>query len=141
MTEAEFDHIATNLKQIADEDYLLLMFKDGRPIGFSVALPNINEVLINIKDGKLLPTGLFKLMSGMKKIETVRVLTLGIIKEYQHAGFGSLLYIETIQRAIRKGIRGGEMSWILEDNEPMNRAIEMLGSHKHKSYRIYHQDF
>jgi len=138
MTTEEILHAANDLKQIADEDFLLLAEKDGKPVGFSVTLPNINEILINIRNGKLLPTGLFKLLTGMKKIRNVRVVMLGVVKDLQKAGLGSIFYVETLRRAMERGLDGGEMSWILEDNYPMNSAIEMFGSKCHKTYRIYH---
>ncbi len=136
-TDAEINHIADDLKQIADEDLLFMAEKEGKPIGFSITLPNINEVLARIPDGKLFPSGIFKLLTGLKKIETVRVLILGVNKEYQFLGLGSIFYIRTIKRAYEKGYKAGEMSWILEDNLTMNRAIESLGSKLYKKYRIY----
>jgi hypothetical protein len=137
LTEKEIKHLASNLKQIADEEFILIAEKDGRPIGFSMTLLNINEIIKKIPNGKLFPTGIFKLLTGMKKIRNVRVVTLGVIREYQHLGLGPIFYIETIERAQRRGLDGGEMSWVLEDNEPMNKAIELLGSVKHKTYRVY----
>ena len=136
-TDAEFDLIANDLKDIADEDLMLLAEKDGKPIGFSISLPNINEIMEKIPDGKLLPTGIFKLLTGLKKIKTVRVIILGVTREFQHIGLGSIFYINTIRKAFEKGYTGGEMSWILEDNHAMNRAIEAFGSKIHKTYRIY----
>jgi hypothetical protein len=141
MTREEILHAAGDLKQIADEDYLYLAEKDGRPVAFSVTLPNINEALINIRSGKLFPTGIFKLLSGMKKIKNVRVLMLGVIKEYQTAGLGSVFYLESFKTGQRKGINGGELSWILEDNIPMNKAAEFMGAKKYKTYRVYEQKF
>ena len=136
-TNEEFDHIANDLKDIADEDLMLLAEKDGKPVGFSITLPNINEIMEKIPDGKLLPTGIFKLLTGIKKIKTVRVIILGVVKEFQHLGLGSIFYINTIRKAYEKGYWGGEMSWILEDNHTMNRAIEAFGSKIYKKYRIY----
>jgi len=141
MTDDEFDHLAADMKQVADEDFIYIVEKDGKAVGFSLTLPNINEVLIKIKNGKLFPSGLFKLLFGMKKIKTVRVITLGIIKEFQFAGFSSIIILKTIKTALDKGMQGGEMSWILEDNHAMNSPIESLGSKKHKTYRIYQKLF
>lgn len=141
MTDDEFNHLAADMKQVADPDFIFIVEKEGKPVGFSLTLPNINEVLIKIKNGKLLPTGLFKLLFGLKKVKTVRVITLGIIKEYQFAGFSSIMILKTIKTAFDKGLLGGEMSWILEDNHAMNSPIESLGSKKHKIYRIYQQNF
>ncbi len=140
-TDAEFDAIAADLKDIADEDFLFMAEKEGEPIGFGISLPNINEIMARIPNGKLLPFGIFKLLTGMKKIKTVRTIILGVKKEYQHIGLGAIFYLKSIQAAERKGLWGGEMSWILEDNIPMNKAIEGFGSKRYKTYRIYSQSF
>ncbi len=136
-TNEEIDHLGADLKQIVIEEFVLLAFKDGRPIGFLLCIPNINEILIKNRSGRLFPTGIFKLLTGMKKIKTVRTITLGIVKDFQHIGLGTILYTENIRRAQRRNLIGGEMSWILEDNEAMNRPIELLGSKLYKIYRIY----
>ncbi|MGD9488480.1 MAG: N-acetyltransferase [Calditrichaceae bacterium] len=136
-TDEEINHVAADLKDIADENLLLLAEKNGEPIGFSVTLPNVNEIFAKIPNGRLLPTGIFKLLTGLKKIKTVRVVILGVKKEYQFLGLGAIFYIESIRRARKLGYQAGEMSWILEDNHAMNRAIEAVGSRIYKKYRIY----
>lgn len=136
-TNEEIDHMAADLKQIVIDEFVLLAFKDDRPIGFLLCIPNINEILIKNRSGRLFPAGIFRLLIGMKKIKTVRTITLGIIKDFQHIGLGTILYTELIRRAQRRNLDGGEMSWILEDNEAMNRPIEMLGSKLYKIYRVY----
>ena len=73
----------------------------------------------------------------LKKIKTVRVIILGVNKEFQFLGLGSIFYINTIRKAYEKGYTAGEMSWILEDNHTMSRAIEAFGSKIYKKYRIY----
>jgi hypothetical protein len=136
-TDDEINVLAKDLAQIADEDLLLLAEKESNPIAFSLTLPNINEVLKNMPNGRLFPTGIFKLLFGIKKIKYARVLVLGVKKEFQFLGLGSIFYIETIMRAKQKGYLGGEMSWILEDNYTMNKPIEDVGAKKYKTYRIY----
>jgi len=138
-TDDEIEYLAADLKQIAIEEFVVLAFKGERPIGFLLTLPNINEILIKNKSGRLFPTGLFKLMTGLKKVKTVRTITLGIVRDYQHLGLGTILYTDLIRRAQRRGLDGGEMSWVLEDNEAMNRPIELLGSKKYKIYRVYYK--
>jgi hypothetical protein len=139
-TDEEIDHLGADLKQIVIDDLVLLAFKGDRPIGFLLCIPNINEILIKNRNGRLFPTGLIKLMTGMKKIKTVRTITLGIVKDYQHIGLGTILYTQNIIRAQKRNLHGGEMSWVLEDNEAMNRPIELLGSKLYKIYRIYQKN-
>jgi hypothetical protein len=136
-TDEEIDHLGADLKQIVIEEFVLIAFKGERPIGFLLCIPNINEILINIPNGRLLPTGIFKLLIGMNNIKTVRTITLGIVKDFQHIGLGTILYTENVIRAQRRNLYGGEMSWVLEDNEAMNRPIELLGSRIYKKYRLY----
>jgi hypothetical protein len=39
--------------------------------------------------------------------------------------------------ALKIGYRSVELSWILEDNLPMNRINQSLGSIAYKTYRVY----
>ena len=45
----------------------------------------------------------------------------------------------TCRRPPPVGPRGGHMGWILETNEPMNRAMEGMGGRVVQRYRIYQQ--
>jgi hypothetical protein len=48
------------------------------------------------------------------------------------------LIIDNLRREARKlDIRTVEMSWILEDNAPMRRIIEVVGGDRYKTYRIF----
>jgi hypothetical protein len=137
-TDEEFDHMGKDLKLIVNPDYVLIGELDGKPIGFALSLPNINEILIKNPSGRIFPTGIFKLLLGKKKIKTCRIITLGIKKEYQTLGYDSVLYYETWRRATQlNNIIAGEASWILEDNLLMNRAAEVMNGELYRKYRIY----
>lgn len=137
MTDEEFDFLANDLKQIADPDYALIAEIHGKPVGFALALPDINQCLIHNKNGYLLP-GLWHLLTKKKNINLLRIIVLGILPEYQKTGADSVLYWELGTRGKPKGIEYGEASWILEDNEMMNRGLTttMLGR-VYKTYRLY----
>ena len=139
MTDEEFDHLAKNLKPVVVPDLGLIAEIDGQPVAFSLTLPDMNQALIHLK-GRLLPFGLLKLLWFQRKIDTVRIITLGVIHEHQKKGIDSILYLDTWRYAVKKGYRGGEMSWILENNTMMNRAAEMLGGKVYKTYRMYQME-
>ena len=65
---------------------------------------------------------------------------MGIIPEYQKRGIDALLYYEITKRAEKIGILKGEASWILEDNEMMNRGAEVMNGEVYKKYRVYEID-
>jgi GNAT superfamily N-acetyltransferase len=142
MSAAEFDHTSKSLKEVLWPEFCFLAFQGEKPIGFALTLPDINQVLKNIPNGKLLPFGIFKLLWGLrpssKKISRVRVITLGVIPEFRGTGVSTIFYLENYRQAKRMGLDGGEMSWILEDNTEMNSAIQQFAKSKpYKVYRMY----
>ncbi len=136
MTEGEFKHIAKILKPIADEDFILLAEKDGKPIGFSLCLPDINQVLKSL-NGRLFPFGIFKFLMKKKKINVLRVIIMGVNVEYHRKGIDAIFYQNIIKTGNKKNIIGGEISWVLEDNYAMVQAAEKLGANIYKTYRIF----
>jgi GNAT superfamily N-acetyltransferase len=138
MTEAEFNHMAKEMKPVVDADLVLLAEKaDGEPIGFLLALPDLNRAFKHLPDGRLFPFGLFKFLWQKRKIDTARLLTLGLKPGYQHLGLGAAMYTRLLQIGVGKGYKGAEGSWILEDNHEMCTALEKLGATLYKRYRVY----
>lgn len=137
MTESEFNYLAKDLKQILNKDFCLIAEHEGKMVGFALAIPDINQVLIKVKRGRLLPTGIFKLLFGLKKVDFYRVITLGVIEEYRKMGIEACFYAEIIRKAREIGVKGGEGSWILETNEMMNKGLQNMNAKVYKTYRIY----
>jgi GNAT superfamily N-acetyltransferase len=138
MDKAEFAHMAKTLKQILDPRIVSIAEHEGKSIGFSLALPDINQALIRLK-GKLFPLGLLKLLWHTKvsnKINQARMVIFGVVPDYQKRGIDSLLFVETFNRCAAAGYDTGELSWILESNEMMCRAAEGMGAVPYKRYRI-----
>jgi GNAT superfamily N-acetyltransferase len=135
-TDAEIDHVADGLRQFADLGIVFLAEIDGKPVGFSLPLPDMN-IAVHHMNGRMLPFGWAKYLWYKRKVDWLRVFALGVIQEYRGRGIDALLYYETAKAAIAKGYRHAEMSWILENNDMMNRAIEMFGAEVYKTYRIY----
>jgi GNAT superfamily N-acetyltransferase len=135
--ESEFAAFAADLKRIIDPDLVLFGERRGEPVGFLLALPNLNEVFIRIRDGRLLPFGLLKLLWHRRSVGSVRVILAGMRPEWQRRGVGSLLYSEIARRIKAKGYAAAELSWVLEENVLMNRAAHLVGGHVHKTYRVY----
>ncbi len=139
MTPAEFDHTAKDLKKILDPRLAFIAEDDGKPVGFSLALPDINIALKHAQ-GRLFPFGIFKILYYARKIHQARVITMGVLEEYRNKGIDTLFYIETFKRGVAAGYDWAETSWILEDNIAMNRAMKMIGGVIYKTYRIYEKE-
>lgn len=137
MTKDEFRFAASDMKAIVDTDFAYVAEHNGKAIGFSLTVPNLNEVTIKIKRGRLLPTGIFTLLMNQKKVKSVRIITLGVIEGYRKAGVDACFYAMNLEAAAKKNIDYGEASWILENNDMMNKALLHIGGKVYKKYRLY----
>lgn len=136
MTDAEFTHMAKQLKPVAVPELILFAEVGGQLAGFVLALPDLNVALKHL-NGRLLPLGWAKALWYSRSIHQIRVLTLGVLPQFRRTGAADLLYLTLIKNAKAKGMASGESSWILEDNTLMNQAIEHVGGVPYKTYRLY----
>ena len=136
LTEEEIDDLAKNLKPLVVPDLILFAYWGEEPIGFSVSLPDYNEVLKHL-NGKVGLLGGLKFLYYSRKITKVRVMLLGVKHAFQKKGVEGLLYFETFRRGTQKGYFQAECSWILEKNLLMQHGIEAMGGKRYKTYRIY----
>ena len=139
MAEDELEYSANRLKPLIVPDMTIIAEKDGEAVGFFGMLPDFNFVLRKMQ-GKLNPITLAKALYYSKKIPDTRVLLLGIKAEYRNRGVEAILLREAFKGLKRGKYQRVEFSWILEDNIPIIRIIEMVGGELYKRYRIYEKD-
>ncbi len=132
-TEAEIDHLKKQLGQVADQQISFMAEIEGKPVAFSLVLPDLNQALPGT-GGKLLPFGVFKLQ--FFKYTRMRLIALGILDEYHGRGLDALLYAETWWRGKSK-YSSGEFGWTLESNDGINNGMKALGAIPYKRYRIF----
>lgn len=139
-TENEMKHMVKRLRQFADPQ-LVIFAEDGagRPVGFAFGLPNYNEVLKKL-NGRLTPWGIVQFLLSRRRIKGMRAVVFGVVRDYQHTGLSYLLYSELEKNALLRGYEWGEMSWELEDNEPILRFSQSIGGKIYKKYRIYEKE-
>jgi GNAT superfamily N-acetyltransferase len=135
-TEAEFRHLADDLKLIVIPELSLLAYIEGRPVGFALPIPDINQVLIRM-NGRLLPTGIFTLLANKRKINVVRVAAMGVKKAFQNKGIDAIMVRYIQEHSTEHGIVAGDFSWILEENLPLRNMLEAWGAVHYKTHRIY----
>jgi hypothetical protein len=138
LSDKELKKMAEELKLIADPRITYLLYKDGEPAACLLGIPDINEVLSTNRSGRLFPTGIFKLLFGRKKIRTVRVVIMGVKQKFRRLGLDMVMIYHVFNDGLKKtNYRNTEMSWILEDNQPMNSALERLGAKLYKKHVIF----
>jgi hypothetical protein len=136
LTEREVEFLARRLKEAVVPELTLVAEVGGEPAGFMGLLPDFNHVLRKM-NGKLNPLSIVKALYYSRKIKDLRLLLLGIKKEYRLKGLDALLFREGFKGVRKGGYRRVEFSWVLEDNLPVQRLVEMIEGRLYKRYRIY----
>jgi GNAT superfamily N-acetyltransferase len=135
-TEKEFYTIASRMKELLLVDTTLLAEIDGKPVGMLIAVPDYNFVMKKM-NGRMLPFGFLKFLYYKHKIDALRLMIMGVKREYRQKGIEGVMYHEGLKNALALGFKKSEFSWILDDNTMTQRAAEMMGGKLYKKYRIY----
>lgn len=139
VTEAETLAMARDLRPVIQpKGVLFAEDRDGRPIGFAIALPDVNWLLRGL-NGRLFPFGWARLLLGIPRLRRYRMFALGVIPEYQGKAVDSLLY-RALYEALYAPDVWMEINYVLEDNWPMINGIHKLGARPLRRYRVYEME-
>ncbi len=139
-TDEEMHHLIHQLKQFADEELILVAEMDGQAVGVAACLPNVNHPLKlaypSPRTPELITLAKF-VLKRRSEVNSARFLVMGVLAEHRMAGIDAVLAVKSYEAVKRKGYSGAECSWILENNDAMNRIIEQGGGKIYKRYRLY----
>ena len=156
MTNAEFDMLALGLKEISLEELIFIVEKDGKPVGISVNIPDINEVIAEM-DGRAtyVPSVRFyspkdiirdlrifintKKKLRQKKFSRMRFFILGVEEKHRKSGIDSKLYWSIKEKALELGIARGSASQLADINMDIINPIFRLGKTS-LTWRVYGLD-
>lgn len=149
-TEINFENVISyeklyklfkKLKPFVDPDYALIARRneDDSPIGFTLSIPDYNEVIRKM-GGKINPRTIAVFLTERKKIKGLRAMLQYIIPEYQHKGVSKALYYETKKAVDKNRVQRITLGTIMENNMNSNGAIVSLGGKISKVYRIYYKE-
>ena len=140
-TPETLDHYAQELQLVFDKHWFMVAERvdTGESVGVAITVPDINQVLKRM-GGRLLPLGWWHFMRRAQIMDRVRVGFLGVKPQYQHTGVAAGFYVEHFDMAIERPQKWGEMGWILETNDAMNRGMEGMGGRIVKKYRVYERE-
>lgn len=138
-TQEEADALAKDMKRVLQpKGVLFAEDMEGRPIGFAIAIPDLN-VLLKGLNGRLFPFGFIRVLWGLPRLRRYRLFALAVLPEYQRKAIDSLLY-----RALHESLMAKdlwiEINYVLEDNLPMINAITKLEAKQSRRYRVYEME-
>ncbi|MFI8180279.1 N-acetyltransferase [Actinacidiphila glaucinigra] len=143
LTDAEFLHMAAQLKSVVHPELVRIAEVDGEPAAFTLWVPDVNQALRAAR-GRLttwgLPIGMLRISRAMGRITRVRGGTSGVRKEHRSRGLVAVLLADAQRAAFRLGYTETDLSWILEDNRGSNRHAQAMGGVHFRTHRLYERE-
>lgn len=136
ISEAEMIDMVNELKWVVKPEGTCIVEVDGKPAGFYIAIPNMNHVLKILKGTLTNPFNLLQALRAWRKIKDARLIMLGVVPEFRKRGIDLVLIKDIVERGTQVWDQA-ELSWVLEDNQGIIRAMTEAGCYPTKSYRIY----
>ena len=117
VTSAELRFAAAQFRALFRPELVLFAEVDGVPAGIVLAMPDFNQALARVRDGRLFPFGWLRIARGLRAIDQLRLLALGVRPAYRRRGDRAA--------ALPRAARGGEAARL-----PRRRAVDGLGGQR-----------
>lgn len=122
------------LKFFLQEENLIFALKDGKAIGFILWYPDFNQL---IPEGKTIGVGTFvKNRLFSKKINTFKIVEIGVLSEYQNTG-AILGLFNQCHNYTKNKYDHYETSWILNSNFKSKNFGVKWADKEYKHYKVY----
>lgn len=116
----------------------LITEANGRLVAVGISMPSMSKALQKAK-GKLAPFGWWHLLKALKweKPNTIDLMLVGVLPEYQGKGVNSLLFYDLVPIYIQEGYDYVETNPELESNEKVQQQWIYFERRQHKRRRCY----
>lgn len=142
LTQDTVQEMVEKLKPVMIPESVLIAFVDGEPASFVVCVPDLNEVSKET-GGRLRWWHYPKLLWFKRRARHLRSLVYGTKPKFRKMGLEALTFTRGIQftKKAAPSLEYLEGAWVSEKNWLMQRSLEALGCHHHKTHRTYKWEF
>lgn len=137
-TEEEFNAIVDDMQMIMDKSLFVFVYVQDEPAGFFGGIPNINEKMKPLsfcRHCELLRAG--KMLLTKSGIKGFRLGYLGAKRKFHRLGLATIMLWQQKVYAQEKGYQYCDIGWVLEDNLPVIKLVEMMHGKHSKTYTVF----
>jgi hypothetical protein len=133
----ELKALIRDAKIVLEEEFIWYVFYKDEPIAFFMMIPDLNQILKHLKNGKLSLLNILKLiyLKNTKAMTRCRVLVMGVVPRFQGAGIESGIFWQLRQVFLRKTwYNEMELSWVGDFNPKMIALFNSVGGKHAKTH-------
>jgi hypothetical protein len=137
LSDKEMDEFADRYLMILDPRFIKVIENQKKEVvAFVLGVPDMC-VGIQKSKGYIWPIGFIQILRSQKKTQLMNLLLGGIREDYRNKGLDTIMGIEMLMEAQKRGIKYIDSHLILENNLKMRAEMEKLGGIIYKKFRIY----
>jgi GNAT superfamily N-acetyltransferase len=145
MSSAQAQNIMLKMKPVMDEKILWFAYYKTEPVGFFIAIPELNQ-LFRYVNGKLDLWGKIKFLyyKWRGKVNRATGIAFGITPEHQRKGVEAAMILAAgnqVYFANKTPYDDFVMNWIGDFNPKMMRVCEQIGAKIYKTHHTYRKLF
>lgn len=140
MSEKEMQVFASRYLPVLNHRFVKVIEKNKKEVvAFVLSMPDIGEGIKKSK-GRVIPFGIFHIMSSQRKTKQLDLLLGAIRPDYRNVGLDAIMAAELISEAHKSNIEYLDSHLELETNLKMRAENEKLGGKIYKRYRIFEKN-
>lgn len=124
------------LKPFLDERLISILERDGEALAFTVMIPNLNELLMQVQ-GSVGIRDLLRLKRYRREISSAVLLLIGAPPDVRGEGIGWGLVSEVYRSWINSDCESLHTTWINDANGASHTLAASLGAEPNKRYAIF----
>lgn len=137
LSKEQIDYLVNDFVPLLQTDCVsVVLNKQDEVVAFGLVLPSLSKALQKAR-GRLFPFGLLHIYKALRYNDTVDMLLIGVLPEYQNKGAFALVFEKIVGTLFKRGIKEVETTRELEDNQKIKQLWEGYDLRQHKRARAY----
>lgn len=138
LDKGELKNFINSSKILLDPEFVWFAYAENEPVAMFVMLPDFNQALRHLKNGKLNPWNIFKLMRFIKKgkFTRTRIIIMGVVEKYQKSGVESAIFWQLENKVMphKPQYTELELSWAGDFNPKIIALYKSTGAQHQKTH-------
>lgn len=136
LTDDEVNAMTEQIVWFTDPHMMKAVYKDGEPVGFLMAYPDISAAVQRC-NGRLFPFGWLDILIELRRTKWANLNGIGIKREYRGSGGTVLMYSELEKSLLACGIEYADLVQTGTENDKIQRELSRYGVDFYKKHRVY----
>jgi GNAT superfamily N-acetyltransferase len=124
------------LKQVIHPELVLVAEYHGLPVGFAIAMPDVNRLLRPMR-GKMGPVKLVQLLRGMRRLRQACLTSIGVARQLRAAGVMRVMLHRMVKTLQRLGFESLSSTWVGDDNFGSLAQVRLLEMERKHRLSVY----